>query len=668
MSRFRKLKLALLSCAAFIAAGPLSASAQTLNLFSSPGQPTAPSFPEVVPNNGDPIQSIRDITGFGRVFGFGSSSTDTRNVPPAGNTPAQYIELFSPLVGADYNRGTTFPSATGFAVGGTNSVTALPQVEEFRTAYGRYSPNDIVVQFSGINDFSIPSFGVITNQSALDQTVARDIEFQTEMVRQNLELGARTYVFLGLDDLGQLALFSDGPFTFGSITVGGGDPALLTEGAKRVNEGMLENLVQLQRKYGANIYFFDTALMTKLIRENPTAYGFTEAGVQPLTSCTKLIGIPTPCATGPFSEQNQFLSQDSIHYTYRAHTIMAAAIANQLAAPYTVAPQANLAAYNGRSFTGSLIRRLQTNGRENSANATNSGGPTPSFLSAPENTSQGSEKSRPLRVFAEGVRGSDDHDSRTGSVGYESDFEGLTAGFEYRLNDNIVFGAAYGFADSDVDQDSWFGGGIDLNSHSMAAFASLDTDAFFWNGVVSYGYNDFDIKRPGIIAPLTASTDGNTFVADSRSGYLFTGGPLRFGPIAGLTYSHVDIDSYTESGDPLLNQIVGDQDASSLIGSVGVQLRYASGGRGQFKSFVNVTAEKDFEGDDLRTISTALAYAPQLPIATVIPTGSDETFGKVEGGFKFDIMPSAQLQFSASSIFGDEFTAYNASGGVTFRF
>ena len=61
---------------------------------------------------------------------------------------------------------------------------------------------------------------------------------------------------------------------------------------------------------------------------------------------------------------------------------------------------------------------------------------------------------------------------------------------------------------------------------------------------MSYGINNYNISRDSaglgsIGSTLTASPNGNNFVAASRAGYLFDTAVVRLGPIGGLTYSKV---------------------------------------------------------------------------------------------------------------------------------
>src|SRR5882757_8196455 len=94
------------------------ASAQNFSfLYPSPDQATAPTGLAATINNQAAIASINAITGFGRTFGFGSSSTDTRSSVPVlpgygdrfSNGNAVYIELLAPIIGATDLAGSTVP-------------------------------------------------------------------------------------------------------------------------------------------------------------------------------------------------------------------------------------------------------------------------------------------------------------------------------------------------------------------------------------------------------------------------------------------------------------------------------------------------------------------------------------------------------------------------------
>jgi outer membrane autotransporter protein len=220
------------------------------------------------------------------------------------------------------------------------------------------------------------------------------------------------------------------------------------------------------------------------------------------------------------------------------------------------------------------------------------------------------------------------------------------------------------YSKQNAEQDQWFGGDIDLKSYSVAAFASLSYPNIFLDGILSYGSNSYDITRPGVISPLQASPNGNSLLAAIKTGYLFGAGGFRVGPIAGLTYGRVTIDSYDETGDPLLDQRVGKQNVDALIGSLGLQARHSAG---PFEIFANVTLEHDFE-DELRKIITAQVYAPNLPITTLVGRGDDRNYGKVTGGFSANLSANLSLMLSGETTFARDDQDYAVSGGLKLSF
>lgn len=627
---------------------PAMAQTFTTGLLPSPDLTVAPLYPASVPNNAQPIPSVQGITGFGRTFGYGSSSTNTRRALPGvttgpgaftelnSNGHAIYIELFSPLVGASNGRGLAFPPATNFADGGSTSVTALlgspvgctlnvnctlqPQIVQFQTTYGSYQPGDIAVQWSGINDFSTARN--LQTTSAMQAIVNQDVTNQTEMVRENLALGARTYVFVGLADLG----------TFGSFTIGtGNNPALLTQGSALTNQGMLANLVALHQSTGANIHYFPSGMLVDEIRANPALYGFSAAGVQPNVSCV----ANAPCTSLTFAQQNQFLSLDGIHWTYRYHDLQAQAIANQLVAPFTVGTQVALAEGTARGFSESLLGRLDAYRFQNGLRV------QPLPPGAP-----------PFQVYVMGNYLGLDHDPVRGSTDLHSDAGTVTAGLDYRINPNLVVGAAYNYSNPGSSRDQWFGAKTDLTSNQIAAYGTFNYPNFFVDGVIGYGFNSYSVTRPGVIDALSASPDGGAFFTEAKGGYLFDTALFQIGPIASLAYAHTHVDAYTESGDPLLAQSVSGQHYNQLTGALGLQARKAVGfGPVLVNGFANLTANHDFLGGT-RHVTTAQIYAPLLTIDTPIGPQGARTYGVFQAGASTELGNGFTAMLTGETSFG----------------
>jgi len=626
--------------------------------FQPANQTAVPSYAASLPNGGAPIDSVNTVTGFGRTFGFGSSSTDTRSSVPVllgygirfSNGNVNYIELLSPIIGATNRSGSTVPLATptptNFAVAGTNSLTAQPQVGQFRAAYGRFAANDIAVMWSGINDWSGGNVTLGNYQAIATANVAN----QTTMVSQFIDAGARNIVVLGQAPFGTFQYFTT------PLATGTSNGNAINQGAQLVDQGLLPNLVALHNQTGANIHLVNTSLFINEIRANPTAYGFSVAGVQPGVNCFSLLGVTTAsCPAGaPFNVQNQYLSWDGIHYTYRFHTELAQVIANQIIAPYTIAPQAVIGGSTSTAFASNLLLRLDAYRTQNEG-----GGPAP----AP---------TRPFSLFIEGGYANGNRDNHLGGPGFDSDQGNLTVGGEYRVNPGLLVGAAFNYASPTVRLTSLGEVGntrISLNAYQLAAFASLNQPNWYTDLTIGYGFDDYKTRRNGLVDQLTANPGGNTLFAGAKGAYLFDVAGFRIGPLASLTYSKVWIDSYTEGGDPLLRQSVNSQNTDSLVGAAGIQVRrpFAVAGR-VISPFVNLTAEREFMGGS-RSLVTAQTYALDLSTTTRIRGYGGGTYGRFAAGASMALGAGFSTMINGSATFArSNGNDYLLNGGVKYTF
>lgn len=625
---------------------------------------------------------------YSRYFGFGDSLSDTGRVlretgynapkalapslggpgvysPTAGlwsNEP-NFLQVLPGLVGVSYDPANHF--AVGGAISGNQPASAATsptfpfgftnQVDQFIARGGSFNSRDIINVWFGYNDIRpIPENGTSAQIASGINTIYNNI---TGNINRMTALGGQNFVIFNTQ-------------TFRSLYPAGFSGAN-SPIAAQYNQGIVSALQPLSNR-GLNIHFFDLATLSDRFRTNPTAYGFAaNAGT---VSCAQ---DPACSASGSTTGlENQYISPENIHFTGRANTIIAAYVANQLNAPLTIGPQGELGQAAGMAFSSTLIDFLSAERRRNMAMSVPSAytADLPRRATAPVNIPI--QVGSPLSVFALGTYLNVDRTAQnragSGSIGntFSADFGGVTAGLLYQATPNLVLGAAFNYLNTSVDLRGLTNGRIDMDSFQGAGFASLSFPNFFADVVGTYGRNNYNLDRPGVMNDrLAASPSGDTFTVAARTGYLFDFGSFRAGPVGEVAYANVSVDAYRERGDTLLTIGTSRQSLEGLTAGGGVQIRTTVPMFGGLISpFLNVTAQHDFL-DGVRTVTSFQTYAPTLLIRTQTGRSGSDVYGRVSGGLDLDLGNGLSGVVTGSTSFdragGDDSTV---SAGLRYRF
>ncbi|MEJ2622585.1 MAG: autotransporter outer membrane beta-barrel domain-containing protein [Candidatus Thiodiazotropha sp.] len=195
-----------------------------------------------------------------------------------------------------------------------------------------------------------------------------------------------------------------------------------------------------------------------------------------------------------------------------------------------------------------------------------------------------------LSGFATINSGTGDKDATASSAAFDYDNYRLTAGIDYRLNKNLVFGGAlsYNRIDSEFDNRATVSGGdLETDGWGGALYGSFYNDRYYLDTVFSYAATEYDLVRnidipsntavASINETAKANTDSNDYAFSIGGGYTVNLGPFSFGPYGRATYMWVDIDSYEEHGADAsgLNFSVDDQEWTSLTSVLGAEFSYA---------------------------------------------------------------------------------------------
>ncbi len=175
----------------------------------------------------------------------------------------------------------------------------------------------------------------------------------------------------------------------------------------------------------------------------------------------------------------------------------------------------------------------------------------------------GSELLSNWGFFVNGAASVGKADSTENEVGQDFDTRGLTAGVDYRLQDNMVVGGALGH----TNHESRFtadGGKSSLDGSYLTLFGTwYQSGAGYVDGVLEIGQNSFDIRRrinldltnPVADSPLVntdteqfgiGSTSADSIALTLGAGWNFDFEGLLFGPYGRLSHTSADVDAYRE--------------------------------------------------------------------------------------------------------------------------
>lgn len=170
-----------------------------------------------------------------------------------------------------------------------------------------------------------------------------------------------------------------------------------------------------------------------------------------------------------------------------------------------------------------------------------------------------------------------------GSLG-RANFDGTDAnfGFKYRTVSGELglervagpwlYGAAFGFGNAKVDQDVTRDHGS-LDTWRVGAYAAYRPGPWWVTAAVAVGFHDIGATRLSAFpVPATSSYDARTLSAGIEAVRRFALAHATVEPLAGLVYTALRVDSFTESGTTFLDLAGSGTSIDALKGYVGARV------------------------------------------------------------------------------------------------
>ncbi|HWX65383.1 MAG TPA: putative Ig domain-containing protein [Rhodanobacter sp.] len=260
-----------------------------------------------------------------------------------------------------------------------------------------------------------------------------------------------------------------------------------------------------------------------------------------------------------------------------------------------------------------------------------------------------------MAVWTGGVISFGSRDPRAGSSGNGFDFNtsGLSAGTDYRVNDDFAFGAGIGYGHDDTaigHQGSRSTG----NSYSAALYASYHPSAMtYLDGLAGYQTMRFDSRRfvTDDGSYLEGRRHADQFFASLAAGYDYRHDHLHLSPYGRVDLASGTLNGYTEHGDSIYALSYRKETVKTTTGNLGLRVDYSYAvPSGTFVPMLRVEYQHDFQG----STSATLSYADLLsgPIYRANVVGLSQNRMLIGVGATLQTWEGLDLRFEYSAQFG----------------
>ncbi len=250
-----------------------------------------------------------------------------------------------------------------------------------------------------------------------------------------------------------------------------------------------------------------------------------------------------------------------------------------------------------------------------------------------------------IGLWAAGMVDFGHRDAQLNQSGVKFTSDGLTAGADYRLADNIVLGAGIGWG-HDESRIGHSGTRSEADGYSFAVYGSYEpVERFFIDGVVGYGMLEFDSRRY-----ITATgdfaygqRDGDQWFGAVTGGWDMGGGRWKLSPYGRLTATRSMLDAFDETTGGPYALSYKSQTVNTLTGTFGLRGAYSyKVSAGELTPRFRFEYSHDFEASDRARIS----YVDWVggPVYGVYASPLDEN--RILGGFGLDLLTKGGTKFT----------------------
>ncbi len=255
------------------------------------------------------------------------------------------------------------------------------------------------------------------------------------------------------------------------------------------------------------------------------------------------------------------------------------------------------------------------------------------------------------------------------STKYDYRGGGLIVGFDRKLSERLLLGAAAGYSYTKVNMNSLNDDGR-VASYQGSLYGAYNIDPWYVNGLIAYGYNRYDTTRNivfgGIARVAHANYGGHSLSGYAETGYRIKTNAVDIIPMASIQAGSLWRNAFTESDAEALDLNADSDRTSSFIGSLGVKLRKEYKTKiGSLTPEVRVRWLHEFVNSDY-ALNASFAYTPASTFS-VRGDSARRDSASVGAGLNWEIDRNFGLALTYDATLSGDRTEHGGTAGIRIR-
>ncbi|GAB2658489.1 autotransporter domain-containing protein [Arenimonas aestuarii] len=288
--------------------------------------------------------------------------------------------------------------------------------------------------------------------------------------------------------------------------------------------------------------------------------------------------------------------------------------------------------------------------------------------------------------FASGTLGRGEVEPGQVDPAYDTDIEGVTAGFDYRISDRWILGGAVGMTRQDTRLPDGRGE-VETSGWSVSGYTTFyQPDSWYVDGVLTWGRNDYDLLRhirytlplagggtQTIDQSAVSSSDGDMLSMAVTFGRDFNRGAWGLGPYGRLLFTRLDFDAIEETLQPGPGSGLGlrieERELESVASVLGGKLTYThSASWGVLMPHLQLEWEHEFR-DDPQAIEARFLNDPTGTAMRLRGDALDTDYFRIGLGLSMVLTKGRSGFFYYERLMGkDRSSQYNLALGFRMEF